>query len=109
LKNCDFDTYIFHLFFCFVVGLVCLVSVSHLRVYKREEIPDHFHYRNNLRIAPVVALAEEGWSITTRTTFATNYWRYNGGAHGYDPSYDSMHGIFVANGIDYFENTIHRI
>ncbi|CAG2233078.1 ENPP5 [Mytilus edulis] len=37
----------------------------HISVFKKEEIPDHWHYRNNRRIMPVFLLAEEGWSITT--------------------------------------------
>jgi hypothetical protein len=47
----------------------------------------------------LAALAEKGWSITTRTNFWSNYWMYNGGNHGYDPSDNEMHGIFIANGI----------
>jgi predicted AlkP superfamily pyrophosphatase or phosphodiesterase len=71
-----------------------------LAVYKREDIPEHLHYRSSNRIPPVVALADDGWTITTRTRhlLATAAGRSNGGAHGYDPKYPSMHGLFVAAG-----------
>lgn len=32
-------------------------------VYKKEEIPEHFHYRHNSRIMPIVVEAKEGWTI----------------------------------------------
>jgi predicted AlkP superfamily pyrophosphatase or phosphodiesterase len=71
-----------------------------LAIYKREETPSHLHYRNNQRIPPIVGLAEDGWTITTRAmALATRVaGRANGGAHGYDPTLKSMHGLFVAAG-----------
>lgn len=71
-----------------------------LAVYKREDIPAHLHHRASNRIPPVVALADDGWTITTRTRhlLASAAGRSNGGAHGYDPKYRSMHGLFVAAG-----------
>lgn len=32
-------------------------------VYKKEEIPEHFHYRHNVRIMPIIIEAKEGWTI----------------------------------------------
>jgi predicted AlkP superfamily pyrophosphatase or phosphodiesterase len=71
-----------------------------LAIYKREETPAHLHYRNNPRIPPIVGLAEDGWTITTRgmALAARVAGRANGGAHGYDPTLKSMHGLFVAAG-----------
>ena len=71
-----------------------------LAIYKREETPARFHYRNNPRIPPIVGLADEGWTIATRgRAFAARVTgRANGGAHGYDPALTSMHGVFVAAG-----------
>ena len=71
-----------------------------LAVYKREEVPAHLHYRNNQRIPPILGLADEGWSISTRArAFAVRLaGRANGGAHGYDPTLKSMHGLFIAAG-----------
>jgi predicted AlkP superfamily pyrophosphatase or phosphodiesterase len=71
-----------------------------LAIYKREETPAHLHYRNNQRIPPILGLADDGWTITTRpVAFATRVaGRANGGAHGYDPTLQSMHGLFIAAG-----------
>jgi predicted AlkP superfamily pyrophosphatase or phosphodiesterase len=71
-----------------------------LAIYKREEIPEHLHYRNNNRIPPIVGLADEGWTITShaRHLAMSIAGRSEGGAHGYDPRYKSMHGLFVVAG-----------
>lgn len=39
-----------------------------MEVYKREEIPEHFHYRHNTRIMPIVIEAKEGWTIMQNRT-----------------------------------------
>jgi predicted AlkP superfamily pyrophosphatase or phosphodiesterase len=71
-----------------------------MTVYRREEMPARLHYRDNPRIQPVIALAGEGWEITSRQRWANDLARHRlrGGAHGFDPDYRSMHGLFVAAG-----------
>jgi predicted AlkP superfamily pyrophosphatase or phosphodiesterase/heat shock protein HslJ/uncharacterized membrane protein len=73
---------------------------SALAVYRREETPEVLHYRGNPRVPPIVGIAEDGWTITTRERLAAARasGRPPGGAHGYDPSSRSMHGLFVAAG-----------
>jgi len=71
---------------------------SHLAVYKKEEIPERFHYRDNPRITPIIAIADEGWSITSHDYYSERPERYDGGAHGYDNELKSMQGIFIARG-----------
>lgn len=70
-----------------------------MRVYARSEMGP-FHYRDNRRIAPLVALASLGWEITSHEHWASDRARQRkrGGAHGYDPKYEVMHGVFVAAG-----------
>jgi predicted AlkP superfamily pyrophosphatase or phosphodiesterase len=72
----------------------------HLTVYRREEIPGYLHYAGNPRIQPIIALADDGWAITTHARFEQNKDQPNqkGGEHGYDGRYQSMHGLFVAAG-----------
>jgi predicted AlkP superfamily pyrophosphatase or phosphodiesterase len=72
----------------------------HLRVYRRDEMPAAFHYRDNPRIAPILGLADEGWTITTHDRFAREQARGDGdkGTHGFDPSAPSMRALFVAAG-----------
>ena len=71
-----------------------------MTVYKREEMPERLHYRDNTRIQPVLALAAEGWEITSHARWQNDQARHRkrGGAHGYDPALPSMHGVFVAAG-----------
>ena len=70
-----------------------------LAVYRREEMPAHLHYRTNPRIPPIIGLADDGWTITSRLR---NVARAVGGGergdHGYDPYYRSMLGLFIASG-----------
>ncbi len=69
----------------------------HLTVYRRAEMPERLHYRAHPRIPPVVAVADEGWEITTRARVARRPFRA-GGTHGYDPAVRSMGALFVAAG-----------
>lgn len=34
-----------------------------MAVYKKEDIPAHFHYQHNARIMPILIEAKEGWTI----------------------------------------------
>jgi predicted AlkP superfamily pyrophosphatase or phosphodiesterase len=73
----------------------------HLKVYRREETPPHWHYRDHPRIPPIIGAADEGWTVMWRanlTDFISRNVRGIGGNHGYDPRIKSMHGIFVAAG-----------
>ena len=40
-----------------------LKNVSHLKVYRKADIPERYHYRNSPRIPAIVIEAEEGWVI----------------------------------------------
>lgn len=42
-----------------------LRKMEHVTVYRKEEVPDYFYYKNNLRVMPVLVLADEGWEVTT--------------------------------------------
>lgn len=73
---------------------------SAVRAYLRETTPVSLHYRDNPRIAPVVLLADSGWNIGTRASFAADdqKGRGNGGAHGYDPAAPDMGATFIGSG-----------
>ena len=76
-----------------------LVNVHpQLSVYKKEKTPEHLHYRNHRRITPIIGIADEGWSISTRDYYNNQPEAYTGGTHGYDPVFLSMHGLFLAYG-----------
>jgi ectonucleotide pyrophosphatase/phosphodiesterase family protein 5 len=38
--------------------------IPHATAYRREDIPDEFHYNNNPRIMPVIIQSEEGWMLS---------------------------------------------
>ena len=47
---------------------------------------------------PIVAVADEGWSITDRAELDDCPECFHGGTHGYDPALESMGGILVGWG-----------
>lgn len=70
----------------------------HFSIYRKNETPEHWHYRNHRRITPLIGVAEEGWSVTTRSYYNNYPDAFSGGSHGYDPQVKSMHGAFIAHG-----------
>jgi len=73
-----------------------LQNIPHARVYRRENVPSRWHYAGNARIAPIILLADEGWTITDRE-YAKSHEPKQGG-HGYDNNLRSMQAIFIAHG-----------
>jgi predicted AlkP superfamily pyrophosphatase or phosphodiesterase len=71
----------------------------HLKMYRREDTPPHWHFRDQPRVPPITGVADEGWVVLRRPN-VDEYWKRspNGGQHGYDPTLISMHGIFIAAG-----------
>ena len=71
-----------------------------LSVYRKGELPAALHYGTHPRIAPIVALADDGWSITTHARFEQRKGErsQSGGEHGYPPETRSMQALFVAAG-----------
>lgn len=69
-----------------------------LSVYRKREIPERFHYREHRRIPPILGVADEGWTITTRTRLEASPEDYHGGSHGYDNELVSMGALFLAAG-----------
>lgn len=73
----------------------------HLQVYRKGEVPARWHFNNNPRITPIVLVADDGWTITSRESLRRRTERGPtrwGGAHGYDPELPSMGALFVAAG-----------
>jgi predicted AlkP superfamily pyrophosphatase or phosphodiesterase len=66
-----------------------------LRVYRKAEIPERWHFRNHRRIMPILAVADDGWVISSRRGGRR---REAGGDHGYDNQAQSMRAFFAAHG-----------
>ena len=73
----------------------------HLKVFRREETPERWHYRDHQRVPPIIAVADEGWQVLRRATveaIAARTIRGQRGTHGYDPQLSSMRALFIATG-----------
>lgn len=70
----------------------------HMQVYRKSEIPDRWHYRDHPRIMPILAVADEGWSIISHETFEERPYYATGGNHGFDNQLQSMGAFFAAHG-----------
>lgn len=66
-----------------------------VRVYGRDEIPEHFHNRDHRRTPPLLVVAEEGWKLCLRDDARCNRFR---AIHGYDNALPSMNATFIAAG-----------
>jgi hypothetical protein len=73
-----------------------LALVPHLRTYRKEDMA-RYHYGNHHRTPEIVALADEGWLVTTRGVASIRS-RLTRGAHGHAPEAPSMQAIFLARG-----------
>ena len=71
-----------------------------MAVYRRGEVPARYHFNDNARITEIVAVAADGWTITSRAQ--VERWRETGwsggGNHGFDPELVNMGALFVAAG-----------
>ncbi|XP_078036334.1 bis(5'-adenosyl)-triphosphatase enpp4 isoform X1 [Augochlora pura] len=77
------------------------------KVYKREEIPQKYHYGNNTRVGPIFVIAEVGYAFQNLLETIEYYKKtYNitvnseseFGLHGYDNAAQEMHPFFFAKG-----------
>ena len=77
----------------------------HLTVYKKQDIPERLHFSNNRRIAPIIGIVDNGWSLTSHDYYADHQSYYNGGTHGFDPAHSDMHAFFLAHGPSFKSGT----
>lgn len=79
---------------------------KHFHVYRREQMPNRFHFRDNDRIPPLVLVADEGWYITQRTAAEQAGRTLLKATHGFDPELAAMGGIFIATGPAFRHNVV---
>lgn len=65
----------------------------HLHVYKKEELPERFHFSHNDRILPIVLFADAGYVINGYFPV-----QFNKGEHGFDNEDMDMKAFFRAVG-----------
>lgn len=72
---------------------------EHYTIYKKEDIPERFHLKNNIRIPQFLMIAEDGYTINTQDHFDRRGANYpSGGTHGFDNANLKMDAIFIAHG-----------
>lgn len=75
---------------------------SHAKIYRKSELPARFHYSDSPRIAPLLVLPDEGWTLMSRKRLdekkAKGQMSGLRGGHGYDNELASMRAIFIAHG-----------
>uniref|UniRef100_UPI00358F01C6 glycerophosphocholine cholinephosphodiesterase ENPP6-like isoform X3 n=1 Tax=Myxine glutinosa TaxID=7769 RepID=UPI00358F01C6 len=90
-----------------------LKDLSNMTVYRRNEVPERFHYGAGRFVSPLTLLADEGWFITWNRA-ALPYWENGGdsslapnrGWDGYDNSVLSMQAVLLAWGPDFKQSYI---
>lgn len=72
----------------------------HMTCWKKNRIPQRFHYGRNSRVPAIVCLSETGWYTTTAAARQkpSEWDAKDGGAHGFDPYDPTMRAVFVAHG-----------
>ncbi|KAB7502615.1 Ectonucleotide pyrophosphatase/phosphodiesterase family member 6 [Armadillidium nasatum] len=86
-----------------------LKGMPGVKIFKHDEIPDEFHYKNNKFIHDIVIKADiETFILKSRSPAQLperdDTYVYNG-AHGFDPREEKMRAIFFARGPDFVEGS----
>jgi len=77
---------------------------NHYEVYKREDVPEYFHFSQNEMIGDLVLIADIGWSLINEENFEWIKEHPSKGNHGYDNFHLDMHGVFIAAGPSFKQN-----
>ena len=64
-------------------------------LYRRDDLPERWHFKNNVRISPLVMVAEEGYLVYNNRN---SYEEGLVADHGFDNKLDSMRPVFAATG-----------
>lgn len=75
-----------------------LTAHDHFRCWRKEAMPERFHYGTNARIPPLECLADVGWSLTTHAWVNKKNGEVARGEHGYDVDAPEMSALFLAAG-----------
>ena len=67
--------------------------MTHGHAYVRGEVPAYLHYNKDPRVGDVIVVMDEHWQVGPANRPARD-----GGNHGWDPTFESMHALFVASG-----------
>jgi predicted AlkP superfamily pyrophosphatase or phosphodiesterase len=71
-----------------------MVPHEHMTCTRKEDLPERLHYGSNPRVAAIICIAENGWTILA----GPPAYPVKGGAHGFDNADPEMLALFIANG-----------
>lgn len=71
-----------------------IVNGDKIKVYLKKELPSRLHYYESDRIAPIIGLVEEGYTVAYNRSDGSDC----AGVHGYDNGLFSMRSIFIGHG-----------
>lgn len=78
-----------------IANLTCKKEDQHFKPYLKVHLPKRFHYSNNRRIEHATIVVDEQWLVARKSG---EYTYCDGGTHGYDNDFYSMHAVFVGYG-----------
>lgn len=76
------------------VAKALLVRHDHMTCARKEDLPARLKYGTNPRVAAIICIAENGWTIVS----GQPDYPISGGAHGYDNADPEMLAVFIASG-----------
>lgn len=71
---------------------------SNYRVYRKEEIPEHYQIKNSRRVPQIIMVADLGYTILSESYLPRFLDGLPSGTHGYDNREKVMQAFFVAKG-----------
>lgn len=79
--------------------LAAVAEVPHLTGWKKGNAPARYRFDDHKRVPDVTLEADLGWMISNRDYFRGMIEGGGpGGMHGWDPAWQSMHGLFIGHG-----------
>jgi predicted AlkP superfamily pyrophosphatase or phosphodiesterase len=73
-------------------------NANHFTVYRKGNIPEYLHFKNNPFISELILMADLGWSVVVDENLKRLKPETFNGNHGYDNIELDMHGFFIASG-----------
>jgi predicted AlkP superfamily pyrophosphatase or phosphodiesterase len=79
---------------------------QHYHIYKKQDLPKRYHLKDSRRVAPLVMVADLGYTILTKKRKPIFLKRLPAGTHGYDNHDKKMQAIFLAHGPAFKKDTV---
>lgn len=77
---------------------------KYYRVYKKENLPERYHLKNNRRVPSIVVVADLGYMIMKEQYRKSFVESLPSAMHGFDNNQKAMQGIFMARGPAFKQN-----